>query len=111
VIVTVVRFDLAEPIGPDEAQSAFVDNASRYLQVPGLLWKAYLRSEDGTAVGGSYWWRDRASAEAAFDTAWWDGVTAKYGTRPTLDWYEAPVVVDGRTGSIRLEAPAAGDSH
>ena len=56
--------------------------------------------EDGTVVGGVYWWRDRVSAEARFGEGWRAGVTAKYGAPPTIEWFDAPVVVDNRTGSV-----------
>jgi hypothetical protein len=106
VIVTVVRFPpLAQPVDPDEARARFGANAVTYLGVPGLLWKAYLRSEDGRVVGGVYWWRDRASAEARFDEGWRAGVAAKYGGPPQIEWFDATVVVDVRAGAIRTAPP------
>lgn len=100
MIVTIVRFALAEPVGLDEARERFGANAASYLEVPGLLWKAYLRGEDGTVVGGVYWWADRASAEARFDAGWLAGVTEKYAAPPSIEWFDAPVVVDNRAGEI-----------
>jgi hypothetical protein len=105
MIVTIVRFEPAAPMTLDDARARFGANAPRYLEIPGLLWKAYLLSEDGTTVGGTYWWRDRASAEALFTDEWREGVTAKYGRPPTIEWFAAPVVADGRAGVIRVVAP------
>jgi hypothetical protein len=106
VIVTIVRFPrLDRPVDLDEARARFGANAVTYLDVPGLLWKAYLRSEDGRRVGGVYWWRDRASAETRFDEDWRRGVTDKYGAPPEIEWFDAPVVVDNRPGVLRTEAP------
>lgn len=105
MIVTVVRFTLPEPMTLEEARLRFGANASHYLEVPGLLWKAYLLAEDRSTAGGTYWWRDRASAEAAFNPDWEAGVTAKYGAPPTIEWFDAPVVVDGLADVIRTEAP------
>jgi hypothetical protein len=103
--VTVVRFRMTEPVAPAAARARFGADASHYLDVPGLLWKAYLVSDDGATIGGAYWWRDRASAEAQFTSEWRDGVTARYGAPPTVEWFDAPVVVDGRAGAIRTTAP------
>lgn len=105
MIVTIVRFPAAEPIGLDEACARFGTNAASYLEVPGLLWKAYLRSEDGTVVGAVYWWRDRAAAEARFGEGWRAGVTAEYGAPPAIEWFDAPVVVDNRGAAVLREAP------
>ncbi len=108
--MTVVRFpsktaDSADPMTVAEARERFGANAHTYLDVPGLLWKAYLLSEDGLTVGGTYWWRDRASAEAKFNAAWLAGVTEKYGTPPIVEWFDAPVVVDPRFDMVRVDPP------
>ena len=105
MIVTLVRFPPRDPVGLDEARDRFGSNAASYLDVPGLLWKAYLRSGDGTVVGGVYWWTDRASAEARFGDGWLAGVTAKYGAPPSIEWFDAPVVVDNRSATVFTEAP------
>lgn len=105
MIVTIVQFTLAEPVALDEARSRFGANATSYLDVPGLLFKAYLRSEDGSRAGGVYWWTDRASAEAKFDQSWLAGVTEKYGSAPTIEWFDAPVVVDPVIGVVRVDPP------
>ncbi len=105
MIVTVVRFPAIEPLGPDEARARFGANAASYLERDGLLWKAYLRSDDGSRIGGVYWWRDRPSAEAAFNDGWRSGVTEKYGAEPSVEYFDAPVVVDGVAGVVRVDAP------
>lgn len=106
MIVTVVRFPpTTEPISLEHATEKFGGNAQSYLDTPGLLWKAYLRSEDGLTVGGTYWWTDRASAEARFNPGWLAGVTEKYGHPPSIEWFDAPVVADARNGVVLTEAP------
>ncbi len=105
MIVTVVRFQLPEPVSLDEARSQFGANASAYLDVPGLLFKAYLRGDDGSTAGGVYWWADRASANAKFNDGWLAGVTKKYGAPPTIEFFDAPVVVDAVQQVIRTEPP------
>ncbi len=108
--MTIVRFEAdqdADELTVDGARTQFGTNAVDYLDVPGLLWKAYLLGEDGRTVGGTYWWADRASAEAKFNDGWLAGVTEKYGTPPTVEWFDAPVVVDARFDVVRVEAPPA----
>ncbi len=112
MFVTVVRFPAplnadGAPPTVEQARQSFGQNATAYLNVPGLLWKAYLLSADGTTVGGTYWWSDRASAEAKFNDGWKAGVTEKYGAPPEIEWFEAPVVVDVRFDMVRTAAPDA----
>jgi len=108
VFITIVRFapgPETEELTVDQARARFGGNAVDYLDVPGLLWKAYLLGDDGRTVGGTYWWADRASAEAKFNDGWRAGVTKKYGRPPTVEWFESPVVVDNRFGMVRVTAP------
>lgn len=106
MIVTMVRFpESSEPIGLEEARQKFGGNAASYLDVPGLLFKAYLRSEDGRRVGGVYWWRDRKSADEKFNEGWRAGMIEKYGNLPEIEYFDAPVAVDPRSGAVFTEAP------
>jgi hypothetical protein len=110
VIVTIVRFPArttpeAETMSVEQARALFASNAHAYLDRPGLLWKAYLLADDGSGVGGTYWWADRPSAEAMFTDDWLAGVTEKYGAAPEVEWFEAPVVVDARFDTVRVQAP------
>lgn len=104
--MTIVRFPPTdEPLDLDRARARFAPGAARYLEVPGLLWKAYLHSEDGRRSGGVYWWRDRASAEARFSDGWRAGVAEKYGAPPEIEWFDAPLVVDVRAQALRTAPP------
>ena len=103
--VTIVRFPSAAPVSLDEARDRFGANAASYLDVPGLLWKAYLRSDDGSRVGGVYWWASREAAEAKFDDGWRVGMMDKYGAEPEIEWFDAPIVVDAISRVLRVEAP------
>lgn len=106
MILTSVRFPArSEPLSHDEATELFLGNAASYLEVPGLLWKAYVRSEDGLVIGGTYLWADRASAEAKYNPGWLQGVTEKYGAPPTIEWFDAAVVVDRRANDVFTEPP------
>ena len=104
MILTIVRFPGATTETVDEAAEIFAESAARYLEVPGLVGKAYLRNDDGT-VGAVYWWTDRQSAQARFNPGWIEGVTAKYGAAPVIDYCETPVIVDNVTGTIRTTPP------
>ena len=105
MIVTIVRVKAAGPLSVDEARELFSENAARYLEIPGLISKSYLLSEDGQDTGGVYVWVDRASAEAKFNPGWLEGVTAKYGAPPTVEYFDAPVLVDAANQVVRVTPP------
>jgi hypothetical protein len=104
MILTQVRFAGATTASLEEATAIFAESASRYLDVPGLIAKVYLRAQDGS-VGAVYWWTDRPSAENRFNDRWREGVEDKYGVPPTVEYFEAPIVVDCIFGTIRTEPP------
>ncbi|MEZ5340771.1 MAG: hypothetical protein R2706_04785 [Acidimicrobiales bacterium] len=105
MIICVVRFALPTPMDLETARATFGQSAASYLDVPGLLFKSYLRAEDGLTVGGVYWWADRASAEARYNEGWLAGVTDKYGVAPQVEWFDAPVAVDPIQQMIRVTPP------
>lgn len=96
-----VLFRPRTPIGEAEARALFEATAERYLGHPGLVRKAYFRSDDGRVVGAIYDWESRAAGEALYDDAWRARVTAHYGAAPEVTWFETPVVVDNAAGLIR----------
>lgn len=104
MITTVATFKLPKPITREEARAIFESTAPKYRQVEGLVRKAYILSEDGGTAGGVYFWRSRANAEAMYTDEWRAFVRGKYGTEPSLTYFESPVMVDNVAGEITVEA-------
>lgn len=100
MITTITSFRLREPIGRDEAKRIFLSTAPTYQGVAGLHRKCYVLSEDGSTVGGIYLWRSRADAEAMYTDAWRAFVREKYGTEPSVTYFDSPVVVDNVTHEV-----------
>lgn len=100
MITTITTFRLQEPISRDEARRIFLSTAPKYRNVAGLVWKCYVVSQDGRTVGGIYLWNSRAEAEAMYTESWRAFVREKYGTDPSVTYFETPVVVDNVTGEI-----------
>jgi Putative mono-oxygenase ydhR len=94
VIVAIVRFPIDPSLSADEMRSRFEASAPSYQDLPGLRRKHYLLSEDGATAGGVYLWDSRGKAEAAYDEAWHARMTQRYGTRPTIEYFESPVTVE-----------------
>ena len=100
MITTITEFKLSKPMTLDEAESIFKSTAPKYLNIPGLIRKCYMLSEDGYSLGGVYLWESRAHAEAIYTESWREFVREKYGTEPSVTYFQTPVVVDNITNKI-----------
>ena len=100
MITTITTFRLPKPITREEARTIFLSTAPKYRGVPGLVRKCYVLSQDGSTAGGIYLWNSRADADAMYTESWKAFVREKYGTDPTVAYFESPVVVDNVTNEI-----------
>jgi len=100
MITAFTTFTLPKPITRDEARTIFLSTAPKYRDVPGLFRKIYVLSQDGKTVGGVYLWKSKAQAEAMYTDAWRAFVRGKYGTEPTVTYFDSPVVVDNVTHEV-----------
>ena len=101
MIIAFTRFALPKPITREEARAIFLSTAPKYRGVPGLLSKHYVLSEDGATAGGVYVWNSKAEAEAMYTPAWRTFVREKYGTEPSVTYFDCPVVVDNVAQQVR----------
>jgi hypothetical protein len=104
MITTVVQFQLPSPITLAEATARFESSAPKYRNIPGLIRKYYIRSEDGRVAGGIYLWETRAAAERVYNGEWRERVENLYGAKPTIAWFDSPVVVDNLAGGAITKA-------
>jgi heme-degrading monooxygenase HmoA len=95
-----VRVALSAPVSEAEAAERARNGASFYEGVPGLLAKHYLRSGDGSTVGGVYLWESKEVGETFFAGEWRQRIAALNGSDPDITWFEAPVVIDNVHGEI-----------
>ena len=100
MITAITTFALPKPITREEARSIFLSTAPKYRDMPGLFRKVYVLSEDGATVGGLYLWNSRSEAEAVYTESWRSFVREKYGTEPTVTYFDSPVVVDNVTRQV-----------
>ena len=100
MITTITTFRVPKPLTREEARRIFLSMAPKYRDVPGLVRKAYVLSEDGATAGGVYLWKSRADAEAMYTPAWRAFVRERYGSDPSIMFFESPVIVDNDRGEI-----------
>ncbi len=82
------------------------DTMAQYDNLPGLAYKAYSFARPGGQYGGLYYWKDRASAAAWFDPAWYARVEKERGVKADVRFLDAPVAIDNTPGGT----PRATDS-
>jgi hypothetical protein len=104
MITALVQFQLPSPITLAEATRRFEASAPKYQNVAGLVRKYYIRSQDGRVAGGIYLWATREAAEHMYNGEWRERVTNLYGTKPTITWFDSPVIVDNSTGGTITKA-------
>jgi hypothetical protein len=104
MITAIVQFGLPKPVSLQEATQMFESTAPRYQNLPGLVRKYYLRSEDGRTAGGVYLWESRAQAETVYNAEWRERVSKLYGNAPQVTYFDTPVIVDNTTGAITKAA-------
>lgn len=100
MITAMATFKLPKPLTLDEARKIFLSTAPKYQDVPGLIRKYYVLSQDGSTVGGIYLWNSQAEAEAMYSESWRAFVREKYNTDPTVTYMDCPVVVDNVSHEI-----------
>ncbi|HEX6706107.1 MAG TPA: YdhR family protein [Albitalea sp.] len=100
MITAMTAFQLPKPITREEARRIFLSTAPTYQGVAGLIRKCYILSQDGKTAGGIYLWNSRAEAEALYTESWRVFVREKYGTDPSVTYFDTPVVVDNLTHQI-----------
>jgi hypothetical protein len=103
MIIVLTAFTLPQPITREEARSIFLSTAPKYRGVQGLFSKRYVLSQDGGTVGGVYLWRSRPEAEAMYTESWRAFVRDKYGTQPSVTYFDSPVAVDNVAGQILVD--------
>jgi len=103
MIIAITRFQLPSPITPSEAREIFLSTAPTYQGVAGLVRKHYVLSQDGSTAGGIYVWESQAEAEALYTESWKTFVREKYGTEPSVTYFDSPVVVDNISQAIHSD--------
>ncbi len=85
---------------PPQAPREFVigkfrESVLQYQMVPGLIRKYFTLSDDNK-FGGIYLYKSRAAAQAWFNASWKAKAVATYGAEPSVTYFDAPVIIEGK---------------
>ena len=96
MIVAVVSFQMPKATTPEDMTGPFKAAVPLFQKVPGLLQKYFYVSDDGRRAGGIYVWASRADADRLYQGEWREFVEKKFGSPPSIDFLDSPVMVDNR---------------
>jgi hypothetical protein len=100
MITALVQFKLPQPLSREKASQIFSSTAPKYREIQGLIRKYYILSQDGETAGGVYLWNSQVDAERLYTDEWKAFILDKYGSLPSVTFFESPVVVDNTIGEI-----------
>ena len=93
MITAIVNFPAPEGATSESMAKAFSETAPLYEGLAGLVRKYYLYDPESGTAGGVYLWESRDAAEAVYNDEWRARLTAKYGSAPSVRYFESPVIV------------------
>ena len=94
LISVVTRFQLPAGVSAEQIRAAFVEVASGFRNVPGLVRKQFLRSKDCRTAGGVYLWNDERAARAFMNERVAPMIREKFQVDPTIEFLHSPVIVE-----------------
>lgn len=104
MITAIVQFKLPTTMTRSEAEVAFTSVAPMFREIPGLIRKYFLLSEDETVGGGVYLWESRQAADRCYTVNFRDAIAERFGSEPSITYFNSPVIVDNLKGNITLAA-------
>src|SRR5215813_1361165 len=100
MITSITRFQLPAGIPTETVKNGFREVAHHFKHPCGLLRKYFLISEDGKTGGGVYLWNFMDQARAFSEGVLRPMIREKFHVEPSIEYYDAPVVVDNVTSEI-----------
>ena len=98
MISELVMFDLPAAMTREQVVQGMREVAPSWRRNPDLIRKTFLYDAAHSRTGALYLWKTRAAAVRAHDDAWRQRVRNQYGSEPTLQYFETPLVVDNLLG-------------
>jgi hypothetical protein len=98
MITAIVLYDLPDSIGLEECRRHFTMIAPDFLKAPGFIRKQFICRREGGVAGGVYMWESQKAAEAFYTGPWREGIRARYGHDPRIQYFETVALTDKASG-------------
>lgn len=96
MITVIVKFSLADLPKREAIANDFSNISEMFYDIPDLLRKYFIISEDGMSAGGIYLWENRKSAEEFHGENFRLIIQERYGIAPEITIFNCPIVVDNQ---------------
>lgn len=100
MVTVVVNYELAPSFTPDRVRINFEQAIPKYKDLTGLIRKYFLIANDGKSAGSVYLWESNHQALKFHDENWKQFMHEKYGCRPSLEFFDCPIVIDNLSGEV-----------
>ncbi len=98
--LALVRFAVGGDLPAAERRALLERTSPAYRLIAGLRRKHFI-SRPGEG-GGLYEFEDRGIAESYFSPAWFARMHGLYGVTPTVEYFDAPCLVDNVLGRVEF---------
>ena len=89
-----IRFILPAGTDWDSMRSLLKQRAELYLNVPGLISKAFILNPESSEYGGNYLWESREALEAFLNSELFAGAVHKLGQPQQINIYEVVAYIE-----------------
>jgi len=100
MITEIVLFDLPKGMTREAVERNFRDSIPRWRANPDMLRKNMIYDLKSAKAGGVYTWNSVAEAKRWHDEEFRRRIRALFGSEPTYQYFETPVVVDNAAGKV-----------
>ncbi len=100
MITTLVQFRVPASMTCTQVQADFSYIAPMFRSVTGLIRKYFLLSEQGDIAGDVCLWKSREDAERFYNSGFAELIAQRYGSQPSIVYFDSPVIVDNLTGGM-----------
>jgi hypothetical protein len=107
MITEIITFGIPDGMTRDEVVANYRRSAPGWRADPDLIRKNRTFDPETRRAGGVYLWRSMEAARRARGAAWLDRVRRTYGSEPTVQYFETPLVADNAVGETIDEAGSA----
>jgi hypothetical protein len=104
MITEYVLFALPKGTTRAEVVAGMHEVAPRWRAEPELIRKTFVYDPRAQVAGAFYLWKNRCAAELAHGDAWRQRIRATYGSDPSIQYFETPLVVDNALGQVIEES-------
>lgn len=94
MITEIVTFDIPADMDREHVLSLFEESAKTWRNHKKLRRKNYLFDPETRTAGGVYTWDSIADAQDAHGEAFIARIAEGFGSTPTFQYFETPIVVD-----------------